>query len=207
MKVILVNGSPHRHGCTYTGLCEIEKVLNANGIETEIFQLGALPLMGCAGCGQCVATQRCFMEDAVNEFLDKAEKADGFVFGTAVHFASATGFITSFMDRVFCSKGDIFRFKPAASVVSCRRGGASSTFDMMNKYFTISQMPVVSARYWNMIHGNSPDEVRQDAEGMINMRELGQNMSWLLRCIEAGRKCGVSLPENEPMVRTNFIRQ
>lgn len=206
MKVILVNGSPHRKGCTYTGLCEVEKVLNEQGIETEIFQLGVLPLMGCAGCGQCVKTLRCFEEDAVNEFLEKAEKADGFVFGTAVHFASATGFITSFMDRVFCSKGSLFRFKPAAAIVSCRRGGASSTFDMMNKYFTISQMPVVSARYWNMIHGNTPEEVREDEEGMLNMRDLGRNMAWMLKCIEAGKNAGVALPEDEPMKRTNFIR-
>lgn len=206
MKVILVNGSPHRKGCTYTGLCEVEKALNEQGVETEIFQLGALPLMGCAGCGQCVKTLRCFTEDAVNEFLEKAEKADGFVFGTAVHFASATGFITSFMDRVFCSKGSLFRFKPAAAIVSCRRGGASSTFDMMNKYFTISQMPVVSARYWNMIHGNTPEEVREDEEGMLNMRDLGRNMAWMLKCIEAGKNAGVALPEDEPMKRTNFIR-
>ncbi|MGM9766833.1 MAG: flavodoxin family protein [Candidatus Cryptobacteroides sp.] len=206
MKVILVNGSARPKGCTYTGLKEVAQALEAEGIETEIFQVGAKPLAGCYGCGKCAETKRCFLDDTVNEFLDKAENADGFVFGTPVHFAGASGALTSFMDRAFYGKGHIFRYKPAAVIASCRRGGASATLDQINKYFGISSMPVVSSKYWNMIHGNTPEEVVKDEEGMQTMRELGKNMAWLLKCINAGTEAGISRPVMETPVKTNFIR-
>lgn len=206
MKVMLVNGSPHAKGCTYTGLKEIEKVLNKYGIETEIFQVGTQPLAGCIACKACYETGRCFRDDKVNEFIDKIEGVDGFVFGTPVHYASASGAITSFMDRAFYSGSRFMKGKPAAAIVSCRRGGASATFDQMNKYFTINQMPVVSSQYWNSIHGNTPEEVMQDLEGLQVMRTLGENMAWLIRCIEAGKAAGIEFPVKEPGVRTNFIR-
>jgi multimeric flavodoxin WrbA len=206
MKVILVNGSAHQKGCTYTALCEVEKVLNANGIETEIFQLGAEPLAGCIGCCACTKTGRCFRQDCVNEFVEKAKDADGFVFGSPVHYAAASGSITSFLDRAFYGKSSIYRGKPGAVVVSCRRGGASAAFDQLNKYFTISSMPIVSSSYWNQVHGTNSEEVQQDAEGMQTMRNLGSNMAWLLKCIEAGKQNGLDFPEQEAGSRTNFIR-
>lgn len=205
MKVILVNGSPHEKGSTYTALKEVEKSLLAGGVETEIFWLGKQPLSGCLGCGWCLKTGKCFLNDKVNEFLEKAALADGFVFGTPVHFASASGAITAFMDRAFYGKGKLFAYKPAAAVVSCRRAGSTATFDMMNKYFTISSMPVVSSTYWNEIHGNNADEASRDEEGMQTMRSLGNNMAWLLKCIEAGKNAGIE-PVREKKVYTNFIR-
>ncbi len=207
MKVLLLNGSGHIKGCTYTALQEVEAALNKNGIETEIIQIGAKPIAGCIGCGGCKGTGKCFREDdGVNEFVEKAKQADGFVFGSPVHYASASGMLTSFLDRAFYGKSSIFQGKPGACVVSCRRGGASATFDQINKYFTINCMPVVSSQYWNMVHGNTPDEVRQDLEGMQTMRTLGNNMAWLLKCIEAGRNAGIDFPERESAVFTNFIR-
>ena len=206
MKVLLVNGSPHRNGCTYTALQEVEKELNAAGVETEIFWIGTKPISGCLGCGQCLKTGKCFMDDPVNEFLEKAAEADGFVFGSPVHYASISGALSSFMDRAFYGKGKIFRYKPAAGIVSCRRGGSTAAFDQLIKYFTISSMPVVSSKYWNMVHGNTPDEVRQDEEGMQVMRELGRNMAWILKCFEAGRAAGIEPPKKEIPIKTNFIR-
>ena len=194
MKVILVNGSPREKGCTYTALCEVAGALEKNGIETEIFQVGAKPIAGC------------FVDDPVNEFVEKAKMADGFVFGSPVHYAAASGAITSFLDRAFYGKGNVFAGKPGAAVVSCRRGGAASAFDQLNKYFTINSMPVVSSQYWNQVHGNTPDEVRQDAEGLQTMRTLGSNMAWLLKCIQAGAAAGITFPEREPAMKTNFIR-
>lgn len=206
MKVILVNGSPHAKGCTYTALMEAAGALEKQGIETEIFQVGAKPVAGCIGCGACMGTGKCFLDDVVNEFVEKAEGADGFIFGSPVHYASASGAITSFMDRAFYGKGKVFAGKPAASVASCRRGGATATLDQLNKYYTISCMPVVSSQYWNMVHGNTPEEVLQDLEGLQTMRTLGNNMAWLLKCIELGRKEGITFPEKEPAIKTNFIR-
>ncbi len=206
MKVLLVNGSPHRNGCTYTALQEVEKELNAAGVETEIFWIGTKPISGCLGCGQCLKTGKCFMDDPVNEFLEKAAEADGFVFGSPVHYASISGALSSFMDRAFYGKGKIFRYKPAAGIVSCRRGGSTAAFDQLIKYFTISSMPVVSSKYWNMVHGNTPDEVRQDEEGMQVMRELSRNMAWMLKCFEAGRAAGIEPPKKEIPIKTNFIR-
>lgn len=207
MKVILVNGSPKKNGCTYTALTEVAGALEKNGIETEIFQVGNKPLAGCMGCGACLKTGKCFMDDTVNEFVEKAKEADGFVFGSPVHYAAASGAITSFLDRAFYGKGSVFAGKPGASVVSCRRGGASAAFDQLNKYFTISSMPVVSSQYWNQVHGTTPEEVRQDEEGMQTMRTLGNNMAWLLKCIELGKKEGISFPEGEKKIATNFIRK
>ena len=206
MKVLLVNGSPHANGCTYTALCEVAGALEAQGIETEIFQVGTKSLSGCLGCAACIKTGKCVIDDVVNEFVEKAKEADGFVFGSPVHFASASGALTSFMDRAFYGKGAVFANKPAAAIMSCRRGGATATLDQLIKYFTISNMPVVSSQYWNMVHGNTPDEVRQDLEGMQTMRTLGVNMAWLLKCIEAGKAAGIELPQREAKVATNFIR-
>lgn len=206
MKVILVNGSPHEKGCTYTALCEVEKALKNNGIETEIFHIGNKPITGCIACGACAKLGRCFAADTVNPFIEKAQSADGFIFGSPVYYASASGSITSFMDRAFYSGGRFLKNKPAACVVSCRRGGASAAFDQLNKYFTISNMPIVSSQYWNQVHGNTPEQVMQDEEGLQTMRTLGNNMAWLLKCIEAGRAAGIEPPEREPLIRTNFIR-
>jgi len=206
LKVILVNGSPHAKGCTYTALKEVADTLQKNGIETEIFQPGTKPISGCLACGKCFTTGKCIIDDCVNEFLDKVPGADGFVFGTPVHYAAASGQLTSFLHRVFYGKSRIFKGKVGAAVVSCRRGGAATAFDQVNKYFTISGMPVVSSQYWNQVHGSTPEEVIQDEEGMQTMRTLGNNMAWLLKCIEAGREKGILVPEGEKPIRTDFIR-
>lgn len=206
MKVILVNGSPKEKGCTYTALKEVEESLNKNEIETEIFWLGNKPVSGCIGCKSCLKNGKCFMDDKVNEFLAKVPETDGFVFGTPVHFAASSGMLSSFMDRVFYGRRNLFSNKPASSVASCRRGGATATIDEVNKYFGISNMPIVSSQYWNMVHGNTPEEVRKDEEGMQTMRTLGNNMAWLLKSIEAGKRAGIELPKNEQIISTNFIR-
>lgn len=205
MKVLLVNGSPHEHGCTYTALVAVAEALNANGIETEIVWIGKQSLQGCQGCRACSKLWKCVIDDIVNEFMEKAAEADGFVFGSPVHYASAGGALVSFMDRLFYSSGRKLAYKPAACVVSCRRGGATATFDVLNKYFTINHMPVVSSNYWNEIHGNTAEEAAQDIEGIQTMRVLGNNMAWLLKCIEAGKEKGIE-PQKEKKVLTNFIR-
>lgn len=207
MKVLLINGSPNAAGCTYTALCAIEKELTFEGITTQIFHIGNKPIRGCIGCGVCTKSGvgRCvFNDDTVNQALEIAKDADGFIFGSPVHFAAASGMLTAFMDRFFYA-GRGFEYKPAASIVSCRRGGASAAFDQLNKYFTIRNMPIVSSQYWNMVHGNTPEEVRKDLEGLQTMRTLGKNMAWLLKCIEAGKEKGVLLPKKEEKIRTNFI--
>ena len=206
MKVLLVNGSPHKKGCTYTALEEVAKTLEENGIETEIFQVGNKPIGGCIGCGVCRKTGECFMKDIVNEFVEKAKTADGFIFGSPVHYAAASGAITSFLDRVFYSGGRYMQFKPASVICSARRAGTTATLDQLTKYLTISNMPVVSSQYWNMVHGHSPEEVRQDLEGMQTMRVLGRNMAWLIKCIELGKNNNVNKPELEDREMTNFIR-
>ena len=206
MKILVVNGSPHANGCTYTALCEVAAALEAEGMETEMIQVGTKPVSGCLGCGACIKTGKCVIDDVVNEFIEKAKEADGFVFGSPVHYAGASGAITSFMDRAFYGKAAIYADKPAAAIVSCRRGGATAAFEQLNKYFTISNMPIVSSQYWNMVHGNTPEQVRQDLEGMQTMRTLGKNMAWLLKCIEAGKAAGIAKPERETKVATNFIR-
>lgn len=205
MKVILINGSPHKQGCTARALQEVAGQLEKNGIETEIFHVGNQPISGCRGCGACKKTGRCIIEDNVNICAEKLARADGLVVGSPVHYASASGAIVSFMDRLFYSASRQFKFKPAAAVVSCRRGGASATFDQLNKYFTINCMPIVASQYWNSVHGNTPEQVEQDAEGLQTMRTLGNNMAWLVRCIHQA-KDSVPYPENEEKVSTNFIR-
>lgn len=206
MKVILVNGSPHKEGCTYTALSEAAKALNSNGIETEIFHLGTEPVAGCIACGACSKTGKCIYNDPVNEFVEKAKDADGFIFGSPVYYSGMSGQLCSFMDRAFYSGGKYMAGKPAAAVVSCRRGGATAAFEQINKYFMITNMPVVSSQYWNQVHGNTPDEVKQDLEGLQTMRTLGANMAWLLKCIEAGKKAGIEMPARETPIKTNFIR-
>ena len=207
MKVLLVNGSPHKEGCTYTALREVAEALEKNGVETEIIWLGVGEIAGCIGCGACAKNgEGCFRKDIVNDFIEKAVQADGYIFGTPVHYAAASGALTSFMDRAFYSGGAKMAGKPAATVVSCRRGGASATFDQINKYYTINNMPVVSSQYWNQVHGSNAGEVVKDEEGMQTMRTLGNNMAWLLRCIEAGKEKGILFPEREPVIRTNYIR-
>lgn len=211
MKVLLVNGSPNEHGCTYTALAECAKTLNEAGVETEFFWIGKKPLSGCIGCYQCVNRQKCVFDDKVNEFTALAESADGFIFGSPVYFAGPNGSMISFMDRAFFSASarepHPFRFKPAAAVVSARRAGTTAALDLMNKYFLHGQTPVISSRYWNMVHGTEPAEVLQDAEGLQIMRVLGRNMAWFLRLKEAGEKAGILPPEQEETrVATNFIR-
>lgn len=207
MKVLMVNGSPHKEGCTYTALKEVAKALENNGIETEILWVGIGEIPGCIGCGSCAKTgEGCFRKDLVNEFVKKAAEADGYIFGSPVHYAAASGALTSFMDRAFYSGGGKMAGKPAATVVSCRRGGASAAFDQINKYYTINNMPVVSSQYWNQVHGSNAEEVVKDEEGMQTMRTLGNNMAWLLKCIEAGREKGIVFPDREPVIRTNYIR-
>ncbi|MDR3551762.1 MAG: flavodoxin family protein [Clostridia bacterium] len=207
MKVLLVNGSPHKNGCTFTALTEVEKQLRVNGIETEIFHIGNKPIRGCIGCHKCSTNgNKCiFDDDDVNAALEAIAKADGIVIGSPVYFASVNGSLVSFLDRLFYA-GNCFAYKPAAAVVSARRAGTTATLDQLNKYFTIAQMPVVSSQYWNMVHGNTPDEVRQDKEGLQIMRTLGNNMAWLLKCIEAGEKAGLRHPAEESRERTNFVR-
>lgn len=208
MKVLLINGSPHEKGCTYTALSEVASAIQKNGVDTEILWIGNKPIGGCIGCGSCFKTRAgCAFgaEDGVNDAVKKITEADGVVIGSPVHYASAGGNICAFLDRVFYSKSS-FAGKPAAAIVSCRRGGASAAFDRLNKYFTISAMPIVSSTYWNSVHGNSPDEVRQDLEGMQVMRNLGSNMAWLVKSIAAGREAGIDVPEQERKTMTNFIR-
>ncbi len=206
MKVLLVNGGPHANGCTYTALSEIAVTLNSEDIETEIFHVGTKPISGCIACGSCRKTGRCAISDCVNDFLDLSENADGFIFGCPVHFAGAAGAMTSFMDRVFYSGRSAFYLKPAACIVSARRAGTTAALDQLNKYLTISEMPVISSRYWNMVHGNTPGEVRQDLEGLQIMRVLGRNMAWFIKCKDAAIKAGVPFPEQEKRAGTNFIR-
>ena len=206
MKVLLINGSPHREGCTHTALAEVAAELEKQGVETREFWTGPAPAGGCLGCGGCARTGRCVQKDKVNEALELLPDIDGLIVGSPVHYAAASGSVTGFLDRLFYAGGAALRYKPGAAVVSARRAGTTAALDQLNKYFTIDQMPLVSSQYWNMVHGNTPDQVRQDAEGMQTMRQLARNMAWMLRCLEAGRAAGVPLPKNEEKVRTNFIR-
>ena len=207
MRVLLFNGSPKEKGCTYTALCEIAKTFDEEGIEWEIIHIGKNTQRGCVGCGACGKSGECAFgdDDDFNNILKKASSSDGFIFGSPVHFASATGAITSFMDRFFMASKHLLH-KPAASIVSCRRGGATAAFDQLNKYFTIRQMPIVSSQYWNMVHGSKPEDVHKDEEGMQTMRTLARNMAWLLKCIEEGKKCGIYPPVTEAKISTNYIR-
>lgn len=208
MKVLLVNGSPHQNGCTYTALGEVAEALEKAGIATEMFWIGNKPIGGCIACLKCREKGVCAFDDAVNRFHALAKGADGFVFGSPVHYAAASGNMTAFMDRLFFSSGQDspFYLKPAAAVVSARRAGTTAAFEQLNKYFTIAEMPVVSSCYWNMVHGSDAAQAKQDAEGLRVMRVLGRNMAYMLRCQEAARAAGVASPEREAPVFTNFIR-
>lgn len=206
MKVLLVNGSPRAAGCTNTALEEVAKTLGEAGIETEIFWLGAKPVQDCIACGKCRELKKCVFDDVVNTLIEKAKMADGFVFGSPVYYAHPSGRVQSALDRAFYAGKYAFAGKPGAAIVSARRGGTAASFDVINKYFGISSMPVVSSTYWNMVYGNTPDEVRRDEEGMQTMRNLGRNMAYLLRCIEAGKAAGIEAPAQEGVFKTNFIR-
>ena len=205
MKVLLINGSPHANGCTYTALCEVEKELKKNDIETEIIHVGNKDIRGCIACGNCRKNGKCVFDDMVNEVAPKFTECDGIVVGSPVYYASANGNLISFMDRLFYSNACDKNMKVGAAVVSARRGGCSSTFDELNKYFTIAGMPVASSQYWNSVHGNTPEEVLKDEEGLQVMRTLGKNMAFLVKSIALGKE-KYGLPEKEAKVATSFIR-
>ena len=206
MKVLMLNGSARPSGNTFIALKEIGDQLKKEGIDYEIVNVGNKPLRDCIGCNRCTEAGCVFADDGVNDFVAKARAADGFVFGTPVYYAHPSGRILSFLDRAFYSSSDAFAFKPGAAVAVARRGGTSASFDVLNKYFGISRMPVVGATYWNLVHGTAPGEAAEDAEGLQTMRNLARNMAYLLKCQEAGRQAGVLLPETERGNRTNFIR-
>ncbi|MDD2967392.1 MAG: flavodoxin family protein [Desulfovibrionaceae bacterium] len=206
MNVLLINGSPKEHGCTYTALSEVAASLHRHSISTEMLYLGIKPIAGCIACMKCREKGHCVFDDAVNEVLAKLESYDAIVIGSPVYYAAPAGNLLSFLNRLFFCGGARMAGKLGASVVSCRRGGAASAFDQLNKYFTICNMPIVASQYWNQVHGSVPDDVRQDEEGLQTMRTLGENMAWLLACIQAGRQQGVPKPAYEPHLWTNFIR-
>ncbi len=206
MKVLLINGSPHEHGCTRAALDEVARTLSDCGVETELINIGTGAVAGCTACGGCTRTGRCVVDDGVNAAIEALAAADGLIVGSPVHYASPAGALLAFLDRMFFAGADRFAHKPAAAFTSARRAGTTASLDVINKYFTISQMPVVSSTYWNMVHGGRAEDVAEDAEGLQTARNLARNMAWLLRCIEAGRKAGIEPPEAELKNRTNFIR-
>ena len=206
MKVLLLNGSPHEKGCTYTALAEVAKALESDGVEAEIFWLGKAPISGCLGCNACAKLGRCVIDDVVNAAAEKARECDGPVVGSPVHYAAASGQITAALDRLFYSTPFDKTMKVGAALAVARRGGVSATYDELNKYFAISGMPIATGQYWNAVYGGAKGESAQDAEGMQTMRTLARNMAWLLQSIEAGKAAGVAQPEREPRVSTNFIR-
>lgn len=206
MKVLMLNGSSHINGTTMAALTEVEKALEEDGIEYEIFQIGGGPIADCLGCGQCTESGCIFSDDAVNAFVEKAKAADGYIFGTPVYYAHPSGRIQSFLDRVFYSSGKHFAHKPGASVAVARRGGTATTFDVLNKYFGITQMITVGSTYWNQVHGRNAEDAAKDLEGMQTMRNLGHNMAWVLKCLEAGKEKGLVPPTADRSNQTNFIR-
>jgi multimeric flavodoxin WrbA len=205
MKVLMINGSPHEKGCTYTALREVAAVLEEKSIETEILYLGKKPIQGCIDCGYCRENGKCVYSDQVNETAGRMAGFGGLIIGSPVYYGAASGQVASFLNRLFFSFGSQMRGKPGAAVVSCRRGGAATAFDQLNKYFTISGMPVVPSQYWNQVHGFTPEDVKKDKEGLQTMRALGENMAWLLKSIEAGREAGVPAVQYEKRIMTNFI--
>lgn len=210
MKVLLINGSPNKHGCTFTALEEIAGQLEKEGIGSEIYHIGTEAIRPCLACRACAKLGKCVINDKVNEFVDKAASFDGYVIGSPVHYASASGVAVPFLDRAFFSAfmagRNIFRSKPGSAVVSARRAGTTATIDQLNKYFQIAEMPIISGRYWNMVHGATPDEVRQDKEGMQNLRILAKNMAYHLKCKTAAAQAGILPPPAETVEFTNFIR-
>lgn len=205
MKVMLLNGSSHSDGCTALALRQAAKAIEEEGIETETIFLGNAPMADCIACGHCRKAGQCVFDDIVNEIARKAKDCDGFIFGSPVYYAHPSARLLTVLDRVFYSAGKNFACKPGAAVLSARRAGTTASFDVINKYFTINRMPVVSSTYWNNIHGNTPAEAAQDAEGLQTMTNLGKNMAWLIKCINLARKQGLEPPEN-PKIATNFIR-
>lgn len=204
MKVLLVNGSPHEKGCVYTALTEIADTLKSEGLDCEIFWIGNRPVQGCIGCWQCREKGTCaFQDELYTGFIEKMKNSDGIIIGSPVYYAGPNGSLCALLDRVFFSGSEFLRRKPGACVVNCRRGGASAAFDRLNKYFTILQMPVVSSQYWNSTHGTTPEEVKEDEEGLQTMRTLARNMAYLLK---SNAVSGIGLPPSEPLLRTNFIR-
>ncbi len=206
MKVMMLNGSPHAGGCTFTALSEIAKILSKYEITSEIIQIGVKPVPECIACGKCRDTGKCVFDDSVNQLLDKVDDFEGLVVGSPVYYAAPSAQVCAFLDRFFYAGGRRMVGKVAASVVSCRRGGASAAFDCLNKYFLMSNMIVVGSQYWNQVHGNNAEQVRLDLEGMQTMRALGENIAWLLRSLDAGKKAGIPVPSYEPRIATNFIR-
>lgn len=206
LKVLLINGSPHEKGCTWTALCEISDTLKKNGVDSETYWLGNKPISGCIGCYVCRSTGKCFINDQVNDFVEYAKDFDGYIFGSPVHYAGISGGMTSFMDRVFFSQSSIFVGKPAAAIVSARRAGTTAALDQFNKYFPISGMPIVPSTYWNMVHGAKPEDVKKDLEGMQIMRMLAKNMVWMLKAFKLAADNGIKVPFREPREATNFIR-
>lgn len=210
MQVLLINGSPHRAGCTGAALQAVGDTLRQEGIGADTFWIGTKPLSGCIACRRCAEQNRCVFRDAVNDFLDIAGDYDGFVFGTPVHWGAASGAITSFLDRVFYADhnggGDRFYLKPAAAVISARRAGTTATWDQLNKYFGLMQMPIITSQYWNLVHGTTPEEVRRDREGMQTLRTLGRNLAYFLKCRQLAQEQGLPPPRREAPVHTNFIR-
>ena len=198
MNVLLINGSPHKNGCTNAALTEMAKVLNEAGIETTIFHIGSAPVGGCVGCGGCSKAGKCV--------LPLVEKADGIVFGAPVHYATAAASMLGFMHRLAISGGKYLRHKPAAVVTSARRAGTTTALEAMEKVPQFFEMPLISSTYWPMVHGGKAEEVLSDEEGLQIMRNLGRNMAWMLRCIEAGKAAGIAAPVAENDKRTNFIR-
>lgn len=207
MKVLAINGSTQKDGCTYLALLEATKALEAEGIETEIVQMGSDPVRDCIGCNGCAGKGRCvFGDDMVNEIIAKAEGADGFIFGSPVYYAHPSGQLLSMLDRLFYAGGSAFSHKPGAAVVTARRAGTTASLDVLNKYMTDTQMPIVSSTYWNMVFGPVPELVEQDQEGLQTIRNLGRNMAWLLKCIQAGQQSGIEVPIAETANWTNFNR-
>jgi len=203
MKILMVNSSPHEKGCTHRALLEMKKVFDSEGIDSEIMWLGNGETRGCVACGKCFNTGRCVFNDKVNEFLDKAVVADGFVFGSPVHYANISGSMSCFMDRAFYGKGRIFAHKPACGIISARRSGTTASLEAFNKYFAISQMPIATSTYWNAVHGRVPEDVEQDKEGLQTVRILAKNLAWLVKCIKTAK---LVPPETEIPEKTHFIR-
>lgn len=202
MKVLLINGSPRKQGNTFIALSEVAAALQENGVETEIISIGTKAVQGCIACGRCRELGRCvFQDELYNTILEKLPTIDGLVVGSPVYYAGPNGSLCALLDRLFYSSGSLLQYKPAAAVAVCRRGGASATFDRLNKYFTITNMPVVPSQYWNSVHGRTPGEASEDTEGLQTMRTLGRNMAWMLRSLPVS-----SAPETESKVMTSFIR-
>lgn len=206
MKVLLINGSPHKQGCTWAALCEVEKPLRAAGIETQIYHIGSAPVGGCVGCNGCAKAGKCVFGGPPAEVLPLVKESDGLVFGAPVHYATAAASMLGFMHRLAWSGGSYLRHKPAAIVTSARRAGTTTAIEAMEKIPQFFEMPLISSTYWPMVHGNSPEQVVLDAEGCQIMRNLGANLAWILQCIQAGKAAGITAPKAESGAWTNFIR-